>query len=332
MISLILMILCFILFFTVIFLLMVGGKYLKAKIKEFLPFYQGKYSWVITFMRGGPIVVDYINTEHGTTKTTEEETQLENTTHSFIDKATKDMASIHSYDKKPAYVIAEGCPLNVLVKRQDYEPTIIEINKYKKKIKQIIGKNDKRYSIGLLNILFTKFKKLDEAFTYFPKARILLSKIFSNYNPERDYTLAEINDYLNYVHNGLSDLQVVLKDKDKAMINFTDYFSSGNLARIFNKRFQEAQTNGRLQMAQKYEDKNKLLKAGSVVLIIVVLIFGFLLIKQGNQIDELSTTVIAQAQTISTKLDDMNSNRYISPDIDLDNTPIQNRSSGSNGS
>lgn len=331
MLSLILMILCFILFIAIIFLLMIGGKYLKAKIKEFLPFYQGRYSWVITFMRGGAIVVDYTNTEHGTTKTTDEDTQLENTNHSFIDKATRDMASIHSYDKKPAYVIAEGCPLNVLVKRRDFEPTIIEINKYKNKIKQIINKQDKRYSIGLINILLTKFKKLDEAFTYFPKARILLSKIFGNYDPNKDYTLVEINDYLKSVHSGLSDLQMLLKDKDKAMINFTDYFSSGNLARIFNKRFQEAQTNGRLQMAQKYEDKNKLLKAGSVVLIIVVLIFGFLLIKQGNQIDELSETVISQSQTISTKLDDMNTNRYVTPNVNLENDPIR-KTGGISGS
>lgn len=309
---------------------MIGGKFLKAKVKEFLPFYKGRYSWVITFKRGGEIVIDYVSTANGKTKTTDEETQLENTSHSFIDRATKDKATIHMYDKKPAYVIAEGCPLNVLVKRRDFEPTIIEIGKYKKKINQIILKQDKRYSIGLANILITKFKKLDEAFEYLPAARQQLSKIFKNYNPNEEYALSEINEYLKHVYNGLSELQAILKNKDKSMINFTDYFSSGNLARIFNKRFQEAQVNGRLQIAQKQEGGQKLLKMGGVVFVIVILIFGFLLIKQGNQIESLNTTLASQSSEISNKLDDLNTISYPIGGAQLNNNPIKNISSGAN--
>lgn len=326
MLSLYLILICIILFFTTIFLLMLGGKYLKAKLKEKIPFFHGDYNWVFTFKNGGPIVVDYVKTKGGKAKTTEEETQLETTQHSMIDKATQ-----HSYDKKPAYVIVEGSPLNVLVKKRDYQPTIVEIQKYKAKIKHIISKKDKRYSIGLINIFISKFKKLNEAFEYLPQGRVILDKIFSDYNPNKVYTLVELNTYLERIHNGLTALQNLLKDKDKTMINFTDYFSSGNLARIFNKRFQEAQSNGRLQMAQEYDEGNKLVKIGGTIVVIIILILGFLVFKQGNQIDSLNETVIKQTNTISEKIDDMNTHQiFKSPNLNQ-NPVLTTNNSGNNG-
>lgn len=322
MLNVILIFLNIIFLFIILFLFMIGGKYLKAKLKEFLPFLKGTYNWVITFKKGGPIDIDYVSTKGGSAKTTEEETQLENTTHAFIDKATKSQASIHSYDMKPAYVIAEGCPLNVLVKRMDYEPTIIELEKYKAKIKKIIAKQDIRYSKGLINILINRFKKLNDKLEYLPQAQQLLYLTFKEYDSERNYDLRDLNELLQHIYSGINSLQGLLKDKDKSMINFTDYFSNGNLARIFNKRFQEALTNGRLQMAQEYEDKSKFMKIGSVVGVIVILIFGFLLIKQGNIIEEMNQNMLTQTQKLSEKIDDLNTMQPIPTDIDLDNNPI----------
>jgi len=329
MLSAILIFVIILLVFTVFFLFMVGGKYLKAKLKEALPFLKGTYNWVITFKKGGPIIIDYVSTKGGKTQTTEEETQIENTEHSFIDKATKEKASIHSYDMKPAYVIAEGCPLNILVKRRDYADTIVELEKYKRKIVQIVNKQDIRYSQGLVNILLNRFKKLNDSLMYLPQAQVLLFSIFKDYSSEKNYSLGELNDFLLHIKSGINNLQSLLKDKDKSMINFTDYFSNGNLARIFNKRFQEALINGRLQMAEAYEDKSKMLKIGSVVGVIIILIFGFLLVKQGNIIEEMNETLISQTTMLSDKLEDINATQQniISPN--LDSNPIYNSSGGS---
>ena len=293
------------LFFIIFFVFAKGGSYLIEKLKSQLPFFKGKYDWVAHFTKKGLVILKFCRILPGkmVKNKSGEITYLESTNHSIIDgTGVKDFTTIHSLDKKPLYITVEGNPTNVLLRKYDFTSDIVRIKEIIKIISKVKESKDEKKIDKLLGKLYIVISKLSDAFKYLPKAKTIVDNLLSL---NHQYDNMSLDDKMVMLSNYKSTfilLYRTLQKRNNTLVNFTDYFHAGNLARIFNKIFLESQQNGRLQISKKQTTENNMFKITGVVFLIAMGILLFVTLSQNHKIEDLQNSI----SSINEKIDNLN--------------------------
>lgn len=294
------------LFFIIFFVFAKGGSYLIEKLKSQLPFFKGNWDWVAHFTKKGLVILKFCKILPGKKVKNKlgEITYLESTEHSFVDgTGVNDFTTIHSLNKKPLYITVEGNPTNVLLKRNDFTSDIIRIKEIIKIISKVKESKDDKKIDRLLGKLYIIISKLSDTFKYLPKAKTMIDNLLSLNHQYDDLSLNDKSIMLSNYKTTFILLYRVLQKRNNTLVNFTDYFHAGNLARIFNKIFLESQQNGRLQISKKQSTENSIFKITTVVFLIAMGILVFMTISQNNKIEELQDSI----NVVNTKISSLNS-------------------------
>jgi len=282
---------------------MVGGTYLKSKIKEIMPWNKNKGVFNLHLDKTGTFFMDYkvLKGKNKITRKNKHDILLNDNEHSFVDmtRADSDFVSVHKMDRVPLYLTVEGSPTNVLAKYRDYKKDLIKIKAIYKYINGIIQENDlvkyKKSNTRIINL----FLNLRGAFKYLPEARGICENTARLYNPDNQYSVEDYKSLFLAYLNSFVSLSRVLKEKNNTFVNFKEFFNEGNISALFNKITREYEQLGRLSMQKKQASMDKAVKIGGGIFLAAMGILAFLVVDQGNKIEDIGI----QINKINNKLD-----------------------------
>jgi hypothetical protein len=156
---------------------MVGGGYLKAKLKEMMPWNKNKGTFNLHLDKTGTFFLDYkvLKGKNKITRKNKPDILLTDNHHSFVDLVRdSDNVSIHKMDRVPLYLTVEGSPTNVLAKYRDYDQDIYKIKSVYQYLQQIISQNDIKKYKKANNKMINLFLNLSSSFKYLPSLKFFL--------------------------------------------------------------------------------------------------------------------------------------------------------------
>jgi len=305
------------------FLLSAGGGLLKTRLKSKMLFWKGKGKHIQFFDKSGKSRFYYeIPDKEGCITIDGEKYKLSETNHSLADR-TNGKGTIHVIDGEPLYIIVQGSPSNVLVKQRDYDLDISRMTKIIKDIHTLVIAKDEvgalKYANGLINASF----KLSSSYKYLVPARKIAKELLlitPNYNDNGISRTRTGLQMLKLFEIGFSKLQRVLVSKNRTLINFTEFFSVINLSNMFNDGFAEAGRIRSIEQERIKKSQSKIAKVGIGIAVVVVGLLVFLLIKQGESIDELSIQMTAISKNMIEIKD--STSGIVNADLNVTGNPV----------
>lgn len=289
----------FVLLITIIlYMRIVGGGYLKARISSQLWWRKGRGIWVEYNSKAGKVTDRYILAPLSANIidfNKKDKFFLDRCSEQLFDDTGNLVPSKEARYGVPLYRVFEGSPTNVLPTYRDFEQDINYFDDLLIKIKQVIESGDKEVAKKMVEKINEKFTQLYDAFKYLPSAKKITISLLNIPLSDKDEEghdqdidpIKTLNDYKIHIES----LKKVLKVKSKTLVTFTDYFNHANLAELINNIVPLAYTFGLLEgLLSKKIDRILL------ILIIAGLIIGFLIMgimvgQQGKKIKELTTSV-----------------------------------------
>jgi hypothetical protein len=321
-IVLIFYIMVFVLIF-VFWIIILGGKYLAAVIKEKLPWIKGKGKWILIGDKSKNFILDYrIPDKYGRIVLSNgDKYTLGQTKHTLEDitriKDFKNLKStVHHLDKKPLYIVIQGCPTDVLLEGRDYEEDIEKIKEIISNIDSTILTNDENIILDYQKKLKSTLMKLLTSFKYLKSAKLevkYLLSIESDYRDELDNIVhLTPKKILEEYRSGFIRLSTILTNKTGTLVNFEDYYRTHNISKLFNDSNNLFFRFGVLFGAKKSKI-GKLLTIGMVVVIIVMIIVGIMSYTTSNKVN----AVQSQLATITNTLNDIKNSDLNSSKVNI---------------
>lgn len=300
-------------------LFMIGGKYLRSKLKEAMPWNRYKGSFTLFLDKTGTFFLDYVllKGKNKIARKNKHDILLTQNHHSFVDLASKDtnFVSVHKMDRVPLYLVVEGSPTNVLAKFRDFDKDIFKLKGVYKYVQKVIQNNSitnyKKANFKIVNL----FLNLRDTFKYLPEAKELCEQAAYLASNKQEYTEKDYQElFANYL-NAFSELGRILKKKNKTFVNFREFFNEGNISALFNKITREYEQLGRMAISKKESKMDKALKIGGGIFLVAMGLIAFLIVDQGNKIEDVTN----QLNKISNKIDEsitvgsIDTNQGVSP-------------------
>lgn len=283
---------------------MIGGSFLKSKLKEIMPWNKNKGAFNLHLDKTGTFIMDYkvLKGKNKIRRKNKHDILLNDNHHSFIDSTryNKDFVSIHKMDRVPLYLTVEGSPTNVLAKYRDYDKDLYKIKSIYKYIQDVIAKEDiakfKKANTKIINL----FLNLRNAFKYLPEAKMICEETAYAFDANKEYKIEDYKKLFNFYANSFVSLSRLLKEKNHTFVNFKEFFNEGNISALFNKITREYEQLGRLSMQKKQAGMDKAVKIGGGIFLAAMGILAFLVVDQGNKIEDVSIKI----NQINKKLND----------------------------
>lgn len=302
------------------YLLYIGGSFLKQKAKaKSMPF-KNKGAWIEFIKKDGRSYLFYIIIGKdnkielkGDKYQLDECTNiLRDCTRQVFDKNGNPQPTKNYYDGDPKYFIVEGCPTNVLVKSRDYDQDIAKLQEVRGIIQRIIESgleaDAKKYKEKLID---TFYKLYNSDMRYTPSIHRLVRDFIET---EEQLSLLKDDNELPLAYTNIEvlkqfDIKIInmireMTLKNKTNINFSEYFNSGKLSEIYAKHTSFAYLLGILK-AGAIDQLKKLMWFIIIALVVACLVLGYIGIDTqkkienlGNQISVLSSDMNSMHETV----------------------------------
>lgn len=320
---------------VLVYLLYIGGNFLKQKAKaKSLPF-KNKGAWIEYIKKDGRSYLYYIIIgKDNKIELRGEHYQLDECTNilrdctaQIFDSTGKPKSTKNYYDGDPKYFIVEGCPTNVLVKSRDYDQDITKLDEVRKTIKNIIAvgnlEDAKKYKEKLITAFYNLY---NSDLKYTPSVHKLVRDLLET--EARLMSLKDENDNA-IVYTDIDvltefDIKIIniireMALKNKTNINFTEYFNSGKLSEIYAKHTSMAYLLGILK-AGAIDSLKKLMYILLIALGVGLLILGYIGINTQQKLETATKEISAIRSDLTIVRQDMNQ-MYVIQNLQGSNVP-----------
>ena len=282
----------------ILYMRVVGGGYLKARISSQLWYRKGKGIWVEYNSKAGKVTDRYIIAPQSANIidfNKKDKFFLDKCSEQLFDDTGNLVPAKEARYGIPLYRVFEGSPTNVLPVYRDFEQDINYFDELIKTMTDIIETKNYEMAYPLIDKINEKCTQLHDAFKYLPAGKkiviSLLNIPLSEKDEEGNETHVDGIKILKEYKLHIEALKKVLKVKSKTLVTFTDYFNHANLAELINNIVPLAYTFGLLEGLLSKKREMLLLILIIAGLIIGFLVMGIMLSKQGKTIKEMSANV-----------------------------------------
>lgn len=279
-----------------------GGKLLKAKLKSMLPWNKNKGRFWLHLYQTGTFVLDYIklDKENKIKRKNNDILITGDSHHSFVDKtALENHVSIHKMDKLPLVLTVEGTPTDILAKYRNFELDLNKLGTIEKYLTKVI-ESDNLNKLKEANTKMLKlFNDLKNSFVYLPPAKEMCRRALMLFDENEVYSNKGYVRLLNKYKLAVQHLQRMLNERNNKFVNFSEFFSKGNMSKLLNEVGRRMFSLGRQSVGDKPNAMDKAVKIGGTIFLLAAGIIVYFLVDQGNQIEDMTNKL----NQINKKLD-----------------------------
>ena len=200
--------------FVLMYIFSKGGKYIKTILKENMPGYKGRGRFVLFLDKSFTFFLDYVMVGDDNKIIMNGDPYIaEGKGHSFVNYSQIDFSqsTIHRFNRKPLYFIAEGSPTDILVSHRDYDNDIYKLHQIIQKLEKAYASNNTDLIRKANSKVYDLLLKLNNSFKYLPAAQDSVSLLLSEGSPNDHYGA---DDSLKLLDKYIISLKVLSRSEE----------------------------------------------------------------------------------------------------------------------